>query len=80
MWMMEMIYTRNGMAWGSNNGRFRGSVYGMEELGTTDRWAKEREPGAVWDRTKERNSKGWARGSETTVPVTGMYVGSCKCP
>jgi hypothetical protein len=21
MWMMEMIYTRNGMAWG-NNGRF----------------------------------------------------------
>jgi hypothetical protein len=43
MWMMEMIYTRNGMAWGLI-GRFHGKVYGMQELGATDRWAKERGP------------------------------------
>jgi hypothetical protein len=41
MWMMETKYTRNGMAWGFI-GRFRYcNVYGMEDLGTTDRWAKE---------------------------------------
>jgi hypothetical protein len=67
---MEMIYTRNGMAWGLI-GRFPGNVYGMRELGATDRWAKERSPGAVW----AMDALGWAQGSETTVPVTGMYVG-----
>jgi hypothetical protein len=38
-----MIYTRNGMAWGLI-GRFPGNVYGMQELGATDRWAKGKRP------------------------------------
>ena len=68
MWMMEMIYTRNGMAWGSNNGRFRGSVYGMEELGTTDRWAKENRPAALFVK-KDQKIRGRASGSKITLPI-----------
>jgi hypothetical protein len=70
MWMMEMIYTRNGMAWGDHKRAFSfATFYGLAESGnTTDRWAKKRRPGAVLGKlgTSEQTTK------------AGLRVGNCS--
>jgi hypothetical protein len=69
MWMMEMIYTRNGMAWGDHKRAFSfATFYGLAESGnTTDRWAKKRRPGAVWE--------SWERAKRLGL---GSEVGNCS--
>jgi hypothetical protein len=74
MWMMEMIYTHNGMAWGIKRAFSLQRFMGWKNCERIDRWAKNRRPSATWENWNEKRL-GLGSKSETTLPI-GTYVGS----
>jgi hypothetical protein len=74
MWMMEMIYTRNGMAWGIKRAFSLQRFMGWKNCERIDRWAKNRRPSAAWENWNEKRL-GLGSKSEITLPI-GTYVGS----